>query len=210
MLWGTVITIIDYKTGNSGSIQNVYRRIGLDSRITSSPTDILDADALILPGVGSFDRAMQNLEEMNLIPVLEESVLDKKIPFLGICVGMQVLAQKSEEGSCNGLGWIDASIQKFEISKIGERKIPHIGWNNLFLKKNDPLTTGLNGTERFYFVHSFHYTDPIDAEILATTGYGYEFPSLIKKENMYGIQCHPERSHSSGIAILRNFATMGG
>ncbi|MBN1166715.1 MAG: imidazole glycerol phosphate synthase subunit HisH [Methanospirillaceae archaeon] len=205
-----MITIIDYKTGNSGSIHNVYRRIGLESRITSSPTDILDADALILPGVGSFDRAMQNLEEMNLIPVLEESVLDQKIPFLGICVGMQVLAHQSEEGNRNGLGWIDASIQKFEMSLIGEKKVPHMGWNNLLLRKNDPVTMGLNGTERFYFVHSYHYTIPTNAEILATTSYGYEFPSLIKKENIYGIQCHPERSHSSGIAILRNFATMGG
>jgi len=205
-----MITIIDYKTGNSGSILNVYRRIGYDVTISSAPEEILDADSLILPGVGSFDRAMQNLSDLNLIPVLEESVLDRQIPFLGICIGMQILTTRSEEGIHGGLGWIDADIKKFQIPDEHYVKIPHMGWNNLDIIQEDPITAGVTGRDRFYFVHSYHFSKPNDAEILATTRYGYDFPSLIRKKNIYGIQCHPERSHASGIRFLKNFADLGG
>jgi len=203
-----MITIIDYKTGNSGSILNVYRRIGCNAIITSRQEDIRNAEKLILPGVGSFDCAMKNLHDMNLIPVLEESILDRKTPLLGICIGMQIMASHSEEGRCQGLGWIDADIKKFQIPETEHLKIPHMGWNSLHIKQEDSIIAGVTDSDMFYFVHSYHYSEPKDADILATTGYGYEFPSLIKKENIYGIQCHPERSHASGILFLKNFAEM--
>lgn len=200
-----MLAIVDYGMGNLGSIVHALRRIDVAATLTSSPDDIQQADRIILPGVGSFDRGMENLSKRNLIPVLEERVLEDHVPILGICLGMQLFCERSEEGTSQGLGWIESSARRFRFERNGSRlKVPHMGWNAV--RTNDKtLLSGINGQDRFYFVHSFHLDDVREENIIGTTSYGYEFPSVIRRGNIMGIQCHPERSHRSGIRILRNF-----
>ena len=198
-------TIIDYGMGNLGSIVNTFRRIGVSAKVTSDPDAIRAAKRLILPGVGSFDRGMENLKGAGLIPALEEQVLENGVPILGICLGMQLFSKQSEEGDVQGLGWIKADTVRFQFGSNGGRlKIPHMGWNSVN-STGDSLLANITADDRFYFVHSFHIAHIEEELVTGTTSYGYDFPSVIRQGNIQGIQCHPERSHSSGVRVLKNF-----
>ena len=200
-----MIVIVDYGMGNPGSIRNTFQRLNIDALISSQPEDLLHAEKIILPGVGSFDRGMHNLKDLGLISALRACVLDNRIPFLGICLGMQLLSQRSDEGEKNGLQWIDAETVRFRFNDNNRIKIPHMGWNAINPVNADPVTSRLTHDDRFYFVHSYHISNIDDDLIRGITDYGYSFPSLIRQDNIVGIQCHPERSHGSGMKILKNF-----
>lgn len=200
-----MITIIDYGMGNLGSIIHTLRRMDIPTCISSNPQDILEAEKIILPGVGSFDKGMERLTALGIISTLEEAVLDNNTPILGICLGMQLFGNGSEEGGSPGLGWVDAETIRFKVGHIPKIKIPHMGWNNITVHLNKHITSGVGDDDRFYFVHSYHLSSIEDHYVIGTTTYGVEFPSIIQKGNIIGIQCHPERSHRSGLKILQNF-----
>ena len=189
--------------GNLGSIQNILKKIGVDSVITSDVDKINNASKIILPGVGSFDRAMENLKNLKLIDILNEKALNEKIPVLGICLGMQLLAKDSTEGVLPGLGWIDANVKKFDIDKA--LKVPHMGWNYTIQKKESSLFFNMYSDPRFYHVHSYYFKCNNIHDILTTTDYGGEFTSSVSKGNIYGAQFHPEKSHKFGMKLLENF-----
>jgi len=200
-----MITIIDYKTGNLGSIQNILRRVGEDSIITSDKDKIANAKKIILPGVGSFDTGMSNLMAMDLIEILRYKVLNEKVPLLGICLGMQLLSKISEEGILPGLGWINAETKRFAFKNTQEYKIPHMGWNFIKIQKESDLFRNMPNDARFYFVHSFFLQPNDQYDILASSNYEIEFTSAIEKGNILGVQFHPEKSHKFGMTLLKNF-----
>jgi glutamine amidotransferase len=200
-----MITIIDYKTGNLGSIQNILKRIGEDSVVTSDKDEIARATKLILPGVGAFDTGMRNLSGLNLIDILNKKVIEEKIPVLGICLGMQLLSKGSEEGSLPGLGWIDASTVRFEFEDSTEYKIPHMGWNFIRQHKTGRLFDNMYPDSRFYFVHSYFFSANDPEDVLTSTTYEIEFTSAIERGNILGVQFHPEKSHKFGMKLLKNF-----
>jgi glutamine amidotransferase len=200
-----MITIIDYKTGNLGSIQNILKKIGEDSVITSDKDEIDQATKLILPGVGTFDTGMKNLSALDLIDVLNKKVLVEKTPVLGICLGMQLLSSGSEEGLLSGLGWIDALTFRFQFKDTMEYKIPHMGWNFIKPMKNSRLFDNMYPDARFYFVHSYFFRANDKDDILASTAYEIEFTSAVEKGNILGVQFHPEKSHKFGMKLLKNF-----
>ena len=200
-----MIVIVDYGMSNLGSIQNMLRKIGVDATVTSDPKAIASADKLILPGVGAFDRAMGNLDRLGIVPLLNELVIDKRIPVLGICLGMQLMTGTSAEGGLKGLGWIDAETLKF--GNIAQR-VPHMGWNNVDIVREDPLFRGMYPEPRFYFVHSYYVKCNDPSNILTTTSYGENFCSSFVKDNIHGVQYHPEKSHKFGMLLLKNFAEM--
>jgi len=200
-----MITIIDYGMGNLGSIVNMIKKIGYKSEITNDISIIETAEKLILPGVGSFDRAMNNLEELNLIDVLKTKVIKEKTPILGICLGMQLMANNSEEGNKNGLGFINGDVKKFSFNEKNKLKIPHMGWNLIDPQKENPLLVDLNNQSRFYFVHSYYVECKNTEDILTTTNYGFPFVSSFARENIMGVQFHPEKSHKFGMKLLKNF-----
>lgn len=198
--------IVDYGIGNIGSIQTMLRRIKIDVKTSSDPVEILSADRLIFPGMGAFDKAMSQLSKTGLRNALDEAVLDKKTPILGICLGMQLLCKDSEEGKLPGLGWIDATVKRFSFPPDSELRIPHIGWNDIQITKNVPLLSGLTKQDRFYFAHSYHVADISEEYVIGKTNYGYDFPSIIQKGHIMAIQCHPERSFMGGAKLLSNFS----
>ena len=200
-----MITIIDYKTGNLGSIQNILKRIGEDSVVTSDKDEIARATKLILPGVGAFDTGMRNLTRLNLIDILNKKIIEEKIPVLGICLGMQLLSKGSEEGSLPGLGWIDASTVRFEFEDSTEYKIPHMGWNFIRQHKTGRLFDNMYPDSRFYFVHSYFFSANDPEDVLTSTTYEIEFTSAIERGNILGVQFHPEKSHKFGMKLLKNF-----
>ena len=204
-----MMVIIDYNIGNLGSILNMLKKVGATAIISSDISEIEKADKLILPGVGSFDYGMEQIEKTGLIELLNEKVLDKKTPVLGICLGAQLLACNSEEGQKKGLGWIDMEVIKFNKDKIApELKIPHMGWNEVKIKRESPLFRDVYDEPRYYFVHSYHFMPKNSNDILTTSLYGYEFVSAIEKDNIVGVQFHPEKSHKFGMRILKNFAEL--
>ncbi len=203
-----MITIINYGLGNLGSVQNMLKRIGAPCKISSNLKEIEDAEKILLPGVGAFDSAIQKIDELNLRSVLVHKAKVDKIPFLGICLGMQLLTRGSEEGVLKGLDLVPAKTIKFKFDADQNLKIPHMGWN--FVKQNtsSKLTEGFNETYRFYFVHSYKVVcDNIENSILKTN-YGVEFDSAIQNNNVYGAQFHPEKSHKYGMHLLTNFAKL--
>lgn len=200
-----MITIIDYKTGNLGSIQNILKKIGVESIITSDKNEIANAKKLILPGVGSFDTGMSNLSALGIIDILNHKVIYEKIPVLGICLGMQLLSKSSEEGKLPGLGWIDSVTKRFNFINTREYKIPHIGWNFIKVRKESKLLKNMYDDPRFYFVHSFYLAANDTNDILASSTYELEFTSAIERDNILGVQFHPEKSHKFGMALLKNF-----
>ena len=203
-----MITIIK-GLGNTGSISNMLKKIGANSVIASDISMIEKSEKLILPGVGSFDSGMTNLVQEGLLEVLNKKVIGEKIPILGICLGMQLFTKKSEEGNLQGLGWIDAQTIRFKFDeKNNNLKIPHMGWNTVYLKKENQLFREMFAEPRFYFVHSYHVVCNNEQNILTTTHHGYEFVSSIQKDNIMGVQFHPEKSHKFGMKLLRNFAEL--
>ena len=198
-----MITIIDYGMGNLHSVFKAFKRVGIKTVVSSRKEDVIASEKLILPGVGHFKKGIENLNKLGLVEVLNKRVVKEKIPLLGICLGMQLLTKFSEEGNAHGLGWIDAETIKFRLER--EFKIPHMGWNNINIKKGDSIFSGVKKNASFYFVHSFHVECKNEKEILAITNYGKGFVSMIRKENILGIRFHPEKSHSQGLQILKNF-----
>ena len=200
-----MITIVDYGMGNLGSIQNMIKKVGGQSIITSDSEIISKADKVLLPGVGSFDRAMSNLNELNLVNVIKQKA-NSGTPFLGICLGMQLLADRSEEGTLNGLGIIPGEVKKFIIKKK-EMKIPHMGWNLVRYKRSSKLFAKFEIFDevKFYFVHSYHFVAKFDSDILTTTSFDLDFTSGVNNGNVYGLQFHPEKSHKYGMQLIKNF-----
>jgi len=200
-----MIAIIDFGMGNLGSIRNMLARLNIESEITSDQKHIRLADKLILPGVGAFDKAMSNLLDLGLLPLLHELVIDNKTPILGICLGMQLLSEKSEEGALKGLGWIESETVRFKFSEEQNLRIPHMGWNTVNIQKDSCLFTEMYHEPRFYFVHSYHLKCKSRDTILTETHYGYDFTSAVQKDNIYGVQFHPEKSHKFGMRLLKNY-----
>lgn len=201
-----MIAIVDYGMGNLGSIQNMLRKIGVESVITSDPKEILAADKLILPGVGAFDNGMKNITERKLLEPFNNKVLKEKTPVLGICLGMQLLTNGSEEGSLPGLGWIPARTIRF--SNNNGIKVPHMGWNTVKTSNHSKLTENLLKDSRFYFVHSYYVKVENEENSILKTEYGLAFDSAIQKDNIFGVQFHPEKSHKFGMQLLRNYAAI--
>lgn len=206
-----MIGIVDYGIGNLYSIKNMLTFIGVQSFIVDSPLTLCtnNLDKLILPGVGSFDAGMNGLLEKNWIEKLNELVLDRKIPILGICLGMQLMCNKSEEGVLQGLGWFDASVVKITAENDGKLKVPHMGWNSVnVVKDNTILQTNDSELSEYYFVHSYHVSCKHYEDVLANTFYGTYLTAAISKNNIYGVQFHPEKSHKYGMSVLKNFASL--
>lgn len=201
-----MITIIDYGLGNVGSIKNMFKRIGIQTQITSDHEKINQSNKIILPGVGAFDTAMTELKERDLITVLNKKVIDNKTPLLGICLGMQLLLENSEEGTLPGLGYIKGNSRKFHFQD-SDMKIPHMGWNQINIKKKHSITQGLEKS-KFYFVHSYYVEVKEEKERLMTTHYGSDFDSAIIKNNIFGVQFHPEKSHKFGMQLFKNFSQL--
>ena len=202
-----MIVIIDYKTGNVGSIVNMLKKVGVGGIVSSDPDDIRRADKLILPGVGAFDQGMKNLNNSGLIPVIEEQVIGKGVLVLGICLGMQLFAQRSEEGNLNGLGWIDAEVRKFDF-KNQTLKVPHMNWNTTSILKQDVLLKDMPEVSKFYFVHSYYFVCNDKNDGLLTANYGHDFIAAVRKDNIIGVQFHPEKSHKFGMKLLKNFSEL--
>lgn len=197
--------IIDYGMGNLHSVYRKLKKLGAGVIVSSNAQDILASDKIILPGVGHFGKAMANIKNLGLIETLNEAVLTKRIPVLGICLGMQLMAQYSEEGNCAGFGWIDAGVVRFQVSNTQKFKIPHMGWNTLTQKKQSMLLEDIHEKAEFYFVHSY-YMQPHKQEIILTeTEYDIRYCSAIELGNVFGVQFHPEKSHLAGMQILANF-----
>ena len=203
-----MITIIDYGMGNLGSISNMFKRIGVACEITGDKQKIADAEKILLPVVGAFDAAMQRINDGGFKELLDKKALEEKVPVLGICLGMQLLTNSSEEGQLPGLGWIPAKTTRFSFPKDSNLKVPHMGWNEVVVKQSSPLIEDLPAEPRFYFVHSYYVTAGDNAHVLANTTHGVEFNSIIQKGNIYGAQFHPEKSHKFGMKLLENFAKL--
>ena len=201
-----MICIIDYEVGNIGSIKNMIKKIGYECIVSREHEIIKNADKLLLPGVGSFDFAMRKLEEFDLIDILNTEVLIKKKPILGICLGMQLMTKGSDEGEKKGLAWIDAYTNLFQVDKL---KIPHMGWNLVNIAKKHFLSDDLFDENRFYFVHSYHVQCENKEDVLFSTEYGLKFVSGFAKDNIYGVQFHPEKSHKFGKKLFENFCSKG-
>lgn len=202
------IHIVNYGMGNIFSVQKKLIQEGGLVTVSSNPKDISKADKIILCGVGHFAKAMDNLNKLNLIDPLNEFVHIQKKPLLGICLGMQLMADFSDEGEVKGLGWIKASVKKFSTTEPQKFKIPHMGWNTITLKKSSSLMKDILPDEEFYFVHSF-YMQPNDSEVIFNeTKYIETFCSGVQKDNIFGVQFHPEKSHSAGSKLLKNFVAL--
>lgn len=200
-----MLAIIDYGLGNLGSIANMLKVIGEKSVITNTKEEIMRADRIILPGVGSFDAGMGNLHDMDLYALLQDEANGGK-PILGICLGMQLLGRKSEEGKRSGLGLIPFDNIRFHFPQENGLKIPHMGWDIVDFKQESPLLQGINGAQqRYYFVHTYHAVCDSENNVLMTCDYGYEFAAAVCNKNVYGVQFHPEKSHDFGMRLLENF-----
>jgi glutamine amidotransferase len=202
-----MITIIDYGLGNIKAFENVYKRLNIETRVVRNSNEIRGASKIILPGVGAFDYAMSQLNASGMRDELEKQVLINRVPVIGICVGMQMLAKSSDEGILQGLGWIDGQVKVFDKAKLPPKTyLPHMGWNNIVIEKEHDLLNGLSIDSRFYFLHSYYFEANKQENIILSTEYGIKFTSAVHDENIYGIQFHPEKSHSDGIRLLSNFA----
>lgn len=203
-----MIGIIDYGVGNIKAFANIYKNLNIPFKIVKDISGFENITKLILPGVGSFDHAMISLQNSGMKEKLDELVLEKKIPVIGICVGMQMLAKSSEEGTLNGLGWIDGIVKKFDKSKIKNAPLPHMGWNNLKIEKKNKIFDNLEENPRYYFLHSYYFECENKEDVIATATYGEKFDCMINHKNIYGIQCHPEKSHHNGMQLLKNFGEL--
>lgn len=202
-----MLAILDYGVGNLGSIFNMFKRVGGKPVVTGKIEDLERATKIILPGVGAFDRAVESLNRSGLRSCLEQKVLIEKVPVLGMCVGMQMLGHGSEEGELQGLGWIDGRCVKFDVAGQGLR-VPHMGWNTVFSERQSPLTEQVNSSTRFYFVHSYHMVCNDPEDVLMSAFYGGRFVAAVQKNNIFGTQFHPEKSHKFGMDLYRQFVAL--
>jgi len=204
-----MITIIDYGLGNILAFVNVYKRLNIPVTVAKTPAELAGASKLILPGVGAFDHAMELLQGAGMREPLDALVLGQKVPVLGICVGMQILADSSDEGSLPGLGWIPGKVRAFKSEpKSANLPLPHMGWNDVHSARDNKLFNGLESDPRFYFLHSFFFECAEPRYAAATASYGIDFASVVQSDNVYGVQFHPEKSHHYGSALLKNFAEL--
>ena len=204
-----MITIIDYGLGNIKAFVNVYDRLNIQTKIAHKAEDLKDATKIILPGVGAFDYAMSQLNASGMRDELDKQVLGNKVPVVGICVGMQMLAKSSDEGKLPGLGWIDGKVKLFDENRIQFKTLlPHMGWNSIQPLRNNKLLDNITEQTRFYFLHSYYFICNQEEDIISNTEYGITYASAVNKNNIYGIQFHPEKSHSGGIQLLHNFAKL--
>ena len=202
-----MIVIVDHGMGNLGSVSNMLRKIGTPSIRSADPDVIGQADKLVLAGIGAFDGAAQRLAELGLVDVLNDLVLDRKVPVLGVCLGMQLMARSSEEGSRAGLGWLDADVQRFTFDQGAQLPVPHMGWQEIDLARPSPLFAE-DAEMRFYFSHGYHLVCHDPADVAATSTYGYEFPAAVHRGNILGTQFHPEKSHVFGADVYRRFVAI--
>lgn len=202
------VAIVDYGLGNVQAIANIYRRLDIPAVLARDARTLEAATHIVLPGVGAFDWAVARLDQSGMRDALDRLVQREGRPVLGICVGMQLLARRSEEGRAAGLGWIDADVRRFDLPGPSEvTRLPHMGWNDVELRRDDGLFAGL-GDARFYFLHSYYFEPADSQEVLAVTDYGGPFASGVRRGNVHGVQFHPEKSHRWGIRLLRNFAEL--
>ncbi len=199
-----MISIVNYGMGNLGSVVNMFKHIGVVSEVVENPEQLRRASKILLPGVGSFDHAMNSINESGFREILDHKALVEKVPLLGICLGMQLLTRSSEEGQLGGLGWIPASTKR--IPQLPGMKIPHMGWNEVVSSTPSELTRNLPENPRFYFVHSYYVKVDNSNNSILTCNYGIEFDAAVQCENIFGAQFHPEKSHRYGKKLLENFA----
>jgi glutamine amidotransferase len=200
-----MIAIIDHGMGNLGSVQNMLRRLGAPSIRTTDPVEIAAADRIVLAGIGGFDGAMGRLESLGLVDVLNDRALQSPTPVLGVCLGMQLMAQRSDEGRAGGLGWIDAECRRFEFSPERRLPVPHMGWESVQPTRASPLFDTATSEMRFYFSHAYHVVCRNPADIAATATYGEPFVAAVHRGNILGTQFHPEKSHVFGMDVYRRF-----
>lgn len=203
-----MITIVDYGLGNLGSVFNMFKKIGVKSEVTSDLEKIAKAEKILLPGVGAFDTAMKKIHATNLLPILNKKALEEKVPVLGICLGMQLLTNSSEEGKLPGLGWIRGKTIAFNGCIPTGLRIPHMGWNIVRFSGDNAMSKNFNEEARFYFVHSYFVKVDDERNSMMKTSYGVEFDSGICKDNIFGAQFHPEKSHKFGMQLFSNFAKL--
>lgn len=203
-----MIAIINYGLGNLTSILNMHKRLGIDAVITNDPGELQKADKLILPGVGHFDKGMQNLQQNGLRALLDKMVLQEKKYMLGICLGAQLMTRSSEEGMEKGLGWLPADTIRFKFDDNSSLKVPHMGWTDLNVRKDSPIWQNLPAEPRFYFVHTYHFKFDDTINVTGSAVYGYDFVCAFQKENILGVQFHPEKSHKYGMKLLENFSKL--
>lgn len=201
-----MIGIINYGSGNIRAIGNIFDQHNVKYIVANSPDDLTDVTKLILPGVGAFDETMSMLDASGFRNTLNNLVLESKLPILGICVGMQILAKRSEEGKLDGLGWIDGIVKKFDKNSMSIKpKIPHLGWNSIHVNNSNPLFDGIDVEKGFYFIHSYYFECNYRDDEASSSYYGRFFSSSVNKDNIFGVQFHPEKSHKNGIQLLLNF-----
>lgn len=204
-----MIHVVDYGLGNVQAFHNVYARLGFESVAARTPEELQRASRVILPGVGSFDHAMTLLQASGMQPVLEEIVQVHGVPVLGVCVGMQILGSGSDEGAQPGLGWVDGYVKDLSGSLSSSNlPIPHMGWNDVRAEPGNPLFAGLVDDAQFYFLHGYYFDCVDHRQSIARTEYGFAFPCAVQKDNVFGVQFHPEKSHHWGVALLKNFASL--
>jgi glutamine amidotransferase len=201
------VTLVNYGLGNIQAFVRIYRHLNIPVEVVATPGQLARAEKIILPGVGAFDWALTRLNKSGLRDTLDMLVLRRRVPVLGVCVGMQMMAQRSEEGTLPGLGWIDADVVRFDHAQIGETPLPHMGWNDVRPVATDGLFLNIEAP-RYYFLHSYFIVPRRPADVLATASYGHDFTAAVCNDRMFGTQFHPEKSHQWGIDLLRNFAKL--
>lgn len=203
----TKVTLVNYGLGNIQAFAHIYHRLNIPVEVATSQEQLAGAKKIILPGVGAFDWAMSRLNESGLRNELDQLVLERRVPVLGVCVGMQMMAERSEEGRLPGLGWIAGDVVRFQSREIGGAPLPHMGWNDVQPTSGDCLFREIE-TPRYYFLHSYFIVPSQSETVLATADYGITFAAAIRDGNVFGTQFHPEKSHQWGIDLLRNFAEL--
>jgi len=204
-----MIHVVDYGLGNVQAFLTLFKRLGFEATRAKTAQDLAGASKIILPGVGAFDHAIELLDRSGMRSALEALVLQQKVPVLGICVGMQILASSSEEGRLPGLGWVPGRVRAFRDNERSARlPLPHMGWNDVVPKPGSPLFVGLESEARFYFLHSYYFECETPAEVAAVAGYGFDFSCAVSSGNVFGVQFHPEKSHHFGSNLLKNFAEL--
>jgi len=204
-----MIGIIDYGSGNVAAIMNVLRRKRIAHFLSGKPSELAEARSYILPGVGAFDPTMEALTRSGIVAALNEQVLEKRKNVLGICVGMHLLAEGSDEGMAPGLGWIRGRVRRIETARLDRPKLPHMGWNSVSPSGQSPLFRGIDADRGFYFLHSYYFAAADQADVAARVEYGEAMPCAVERGNVFGVQFHPEKSHSNGTRLFENFAELG-